>query len=106
MWSTTKLDWGKLKPKPKKPIVVNITNMDRLFIKCHGGLRLFLFILLFITAIHILIFYTKSLFLAGISESISVKYAVYISIGCFFALFIHNREIEKMFGARDIEPID
>ncbi len=61
--------------------------------------------LLTFTCVHILIFYYQSL-TQSIQETTSVRYALYIAIGCFFCLFVHNKEIYRRFGARDVEQAE
>lgn len=71
-------------------------------LQCQKYIRIILIILLAFTSLHILGFYLWSLFYPFTPESISLKYAVYITIGCFFYLFVHKKAIDEWFGAKEV----
>lgn len=65
------------------------------------AIEIILMCLLVFTGLHILIFYITSLFNPYIIETSSVKYAIYITIGCFFYLFVHKKAIDDQWGPKN-----
>ena len=88
--------------KPRKP---KITKIDPYKIKLLKIFKVSTLILLGITVLHILLFYAESLFYPMV-ETVSVRYAIYIAIGCFYCRFIYKSEIEEMFKPKDLPPIE
>ena len=89
-----------MKTSPHQPKVEKVSVPK---LKCLEWLERGLTGLLIITGFHVLGFYIWSIFHPEMTEPLSVKYAIYITIGSFFYLFVHKKAIDERWGPKDIE---
>lgn len=69
-----------------------------------GIIKPVLWIILLLTGINISAYYVYALF-NGPFDSETLKYALYLVIGSYFALILDKSKIDKVLGIKNLKPI-